>query len=255
MIGISVPLDQSTLKRPGFLSLLHLHYVSSCSIYSKTRALMQSPPMFPKIGCVYILSNTKASFSVQHGSGRQINRDGLSSKVKDLFNASDALNFVKVNGGLWRLWIPPYRYYTFILLLRQEKPKFLLNSSHTLIELLLQWIIWVSKEQILTNEEIMEPWGINYFHNEGGFRIGAAPCVSSCRDFSRVNGLWDLYIISASLARCFIMWNVMRGSVTCSEKPSSVSASVGASKVNFYTKINKWINSGYLLPRIAGSLK
>lgn len=81
------------------------------------------------------------------------------------------------------------RYSTFILLLRQQKSKFLLNSSHTLIELLLRWIIWVSKEQILTNEEIMEPRGINHFHNEGGFGVGAAPCGSSCRDVSGANGL------------------------------------------------------------------
>lgn len=64
LIGISVPLDQSTLKRPGFLSLLLLHCVSSCSIYSKTRTLMQSAHVSPKFGCYYILSSTKASFSV-----------------------------------------------------------------------------------------------------------------------------------------------------------------------------------------------
>lgn len=157
MIGISVPLDQSTLKRPGFLSLLHLHYVSSCSIYSKTRTLMQSPPVSPKIGCFCISSNTKASFSVQRGPVDGSHRDDLSSKVKDLFNASDTLNCIKVNDGLRRLWILQYRFYTFIFLLWQQKPKFLLNSSHILIELLLRWIIWVSKEQILTNEETMEP--------------------------------------------------------------------------------------------------
>ena len=102
------------------------------------------------------------------------------------------LDCIKVNDGLRHLWIPQYRYYTFILLLQQQKPNFLLNPSHTLIELLMQWIICFSKEQILTNEEIMEPWGINYFHNEGDFRIRAALCASSCRDFCRVNGLWDL---------------------------------------------------------------
>lgn len=115
---------------------------------------MQSPPVSPKIGCFYISSNTKASFSVLalvDGSPR----DDLSSEVKDLFNASDTLNCIKLNDGLRRLWIPQYRYYTFILLLRLQKPNFLLNSSHTLIELLLQCIVGDSKEQILTNEEIM----------------------------------------------------------------------------------------------------
>lgn len=144
------------------------------------------PPCLLKLGVFTFRPTQKpvslSSVALVDGS----HRDDLSSEVKDLFNASDTLNCIKVNDGLRRLWILQYRFYTFILLLWQQKPKFLLNSSHTLIELLLQWIIWVSKEQILTNEEIMEPWGINYFHNEGDFRIGAARCGSSCRDFSRV---------------------------------------------------------------------
>lgn len=37
-------------------------------------------------------------------------RDDLSSKVKDLFNASDTLNCINVNDGLCRLWIPQYQY-------------------------------------------------------------------------------------------------------------------------------------------------
>lgn len=137
------------------------------------------PPVPPKIGCFDIKSNTKASCSRALVGGSP--RDDLSSKVKDLFNASDTLNCIELNDGLRRFWIPEYRYYTFILLLLQQKPKFLLNSSDTLIELLSQCTIGVSKEQILTNEEIMEPWGINYFHNEGDFGIGAALCGSSCR--------------------------------------------------------------------------
>lgn len=159
-------------------------------------------PTIEETGGFYISFNTKA-FSVSSVSLLdRSHRDDFRNKVKDLFNAPDTLNIIKVNDGLRRLWIPQYRYYTFILPLRQQKPKFLLNSSHTLIELLLQRIIWVSKEQILTNEEIMEPWGINYFHNENW----------SCSVWVQLQRIQQR------------KWTVIRGKIFTSSAPLSLGA-------------------------------
>ena len=44
MIGIWVSVDQSALKCPLFLSLLHLHYVLSCSTDVETESLSGISP-------------------------------------------------------------------------------------------------------------------------------------------------------------------------------------------------------------------